>query len=126
MTSYFIMCMVQQIMTAHMTFNTDVKATTEMRYTPWRNRFCLFTIAYCSVVSYINLQQDNPAFQRASVFGILIAAVIAKSHYVYNIGWEMSDTLGIRVWRVKERTEPFKAGNIDINSSFDMKPKKKD
>jgi len=109
-------------MFAHLTFNTDICATTAMKFSPWNSRFCLVTIVYSLMVTSINMFTANQQFKQISLYILLAHCMVSKGHYAWNICMEMTETLGIRVFRVKPRVTPFK-GNADLNFTMQKQNK---
>jgi hypothetical protein len=105
-------------MFAHMTLNCDVCATTAMRYSPWNNRFLRITICYSIIVCVINMFTTNQMFKKTAIYVLLFIAIVSKGHYAFNICMEMANTLGIRVFKVKERDQPFVGGIADLNATM--------
>lgn len=107
-------------MFAHLTFNTDVCATTNMRYSPWNSRFCVVVILYSLVVCGINMYTENQMFKAYTIYILFGIAVVSKGHYAYNITMEMCEALNIKVFKVKEREHKF-IGDADLNATLQKK-----
>jgi uncharacterized membrane protein len=119
-TPLWVLIWSQQIMFAHLTFNTDVCSTTAMRYSPWNNRFCVVTILYSLVVCVINMFTENQMFKVYTIYILFGIAVVSKGHYAYNITMEMCETLDIKIFKVKQRDQPF-VGDADLNATLQKK-----
>lgn len=90
--------MLQGLVMQHMTTHLMLYEATKMQYNPLDNRLLVLILACCCVIWIF---QDSLDVYRC-VVGLNGVLLVCITHYLFNLIWELSTVLKLKLFRVKQ------------------------
>jgi len=99
----FFLGLLQCFLMQHLTCNIQVQHVTKSIYNPFKIRLNVFIIVITLITILACLVSPNSAHAKDSVYFMLVVTILSQWHFILHVIYEMADTLGIYILRIKNR-----------------------